>query len=103
MVKSWLAVMTLCVALLGQPSDARAQTSDPAAQERLKSSVDKCVRVVHNTPSEPPYPAETNKGFDAYYSPADGKVYNNAFNVGRQNALYLFHKCMTQQGMPLNR
>ena len=98
-----LKALAIIIALTGLfPSSVRAQQATGARpQDQPQNVVARCVLQVQKTPSEPPYPSETNKGFDAYYNEADGTVNNNAFNVGRQMALYLFRKCMAQQGMPL--
>src|SRR4051812_41625018 len=60
-----------------------------------------CVNVVHNTHPQEQYMGSYYKHFDAYYNPATGTAENNAKLVGDQDPLFVFNKCMAQQGFPL--
>jgi hypothetical protein len=63
-------------------------------------AVNHCVSVVHDAHTEPGF-EHFYKNFDAYYNAATGGVENNAQTYGDQKALYVFNKCMAQQGFPL--
>jgi len=41
------------------------------------------------------------QSFDAFYNPATVNVENNVVFVGGQEALFVFNKCMAEQGVPL--
>jgi hypothetical protein len=72
----------------------------PAGADVVKV-VNRCVNVVHNTRPAQPYLEMYYKNFDAFYNPASGLVQNNAQTVGDMQALFVFQKCMTEQGFPL--
>jgi hypothetical protein len=77
------------------------------AQSDQTSSINKivahCVNVVHTTkPSaDQAYMASFYRNFDAFYNPASGLVENSARLQGDQKPLFIFNKCMSEQGLPL--
>jgi len=76
--------------------------ADQAATDALYTKmVKECVDVVHKSPADPVYGADSNRKFDAYYNPSDHKIYNNAFLNTAQMALYLFNKCISEKSSPV--
>jgi hypothetical protein len=75
------------------PSPAMAESST----RNIENAVAACVAVVHSLGSE----HFGSQYFDAYYNPADHKVYNNIQYVYQQQYLFLFNKCMVSHGFPL--
>jgi hypothetical protein len=80
------------------PVTAFAQSSQNNAA--IVNVVKSCVGVVHND-SSAGYLAVFYQNFDAFYNPATGVIENNVVNVGGQEALFAFNKCMAGQGFPL--
>jgi hypothetical protein len=72
------------------PATAFAQSSQNDAG--IVKVVKYCVDVVHSS---------GDGGFDAFYNPATGNVENNTLTVGEQSWLFIFNKCMAEQGFPL--
>jgi hypothetical protein len=75
------------------PSPAIAESST----RNIENAVAACVAVVHSLGSQ----HFGSQYFDAYYNPADHKVYNNIQYVYEQQYLFLFNKCMVSHGFPL--
>ncbi|MGO8844184.1 MAG: hypothetical protein ACLQFI_02320 [Methylocella sp.] len=67
----------------------------------INKAVAHCVSVVHNTHAQEDFMQPYYNNFDAFYNPASGSVNNNAQSNGDMKALFVFHKCMTEQGLPL--
>jgi hypothetical protein len=80
-------------------SAAVAQNAQP--NETADKAVKYCINVVHNTRPSDQYMETFYKNFDAFYNPATGSVQNNAQSVGDHKALFVFEKCMKEQGFPL--
>lgn len=76
-----------------------AAQGDTQTEPPIVNAVKHCVDVVHNTKSGDVVTL-FYKEFDAFYNPSSGRVKNNAFRVGDQQALFAFNKCMTEQGFP---
>src|SRR5579864_5975379 len=69
--------------------------------ELAGKAVKHCILVVHNTHPSEAFMETYYQNFDAFYNPATGMVQNNARSVGDQKALFVFEKCMVEQGFPL--
>jgi hypothetical protein len=80
-------------------SAAVAQNAQSSAT--ADKAVKYCIDVVHNTHPSEQYMETYYKNFDAFYNPTTGSVQNNALSVGDQKALFVFEKCMKEQGFPL--
>jgi hypothetical protein len=74
--------------------------SGPTDTDGVKA-VKHCVSVVHNTHSPDQYEQHFYQHFDAFYNPATGVVQNNAKFVGDQDPLFIFNKCMSENGFPM--
>jgi hypothetical protein len=83
----------LMVSLVSAASAALANPS-PEEAAAITKAVAYCVDVVHKS-------APNGQNFDAFYNPSTGMVQNNANTVGEQKALFVFQKCMAQQGVSL--
>lgn len=80
---------------------AFAQNEDQTAA--IEKTVAYCVNVVHTTraAADDPFGPLFYKHFDAFYNPASGLVENSARLEGEQRPLFIFKKCMSEQGVPL--
>jgi hypothetical protein len=82
----------------GNPKTAVASPAMAESSTRnIENAVAACVAVVHSLGSQ----HFGSQYFDAYYNPADHKVYNNIQYVYQQQYLFLFNKCMVSHGFPL--
>lgn len=97
-----LPLLASIITLIASPIMAAENTNyDKKSIASVSEAIDFCVDQVHKHKAEDTYEQKFYLNFDAYYNPATEKVYNNAIRNGDQPPLYIFHKCMTKVGYPL--
>lgn len=99
MLKSRIAGFGV-VAVLGSGS-ALAQGTATDQTTMINKAVVHCVNLVHNTHSQEQYMQMFYTNFDAFYNPSTGNIQNNAQSNGDMKALFVFNKCMAEQGFAL--
>lgn len=90
-------ILMLCAPASGQTTASPNFT--PQQIEAINQVMKHCIDIVHGT--QDPIYQEFFHRFDAYFNAANGKIQNNATVVGDQKALFVFNKCMAQNGFPL--
>ena len=88
-----------CILALWSGAAVGQATSDQMAA--ISKAVSHCLSVVHNTRPAESWMQQFYTNFDAFYNPAFGVVQNNAQSNGDMKALFVFNKCMAEQGYPL--
>jgi hypothetical protein len=91
--------------------DLTGMTPDEYKAAEIRKTVKLCVATVHkaggcwtesgngNSCSYSEHEFYIN--FDAFYNPASGTVENNVTLQGERKALFIFKKCMAENGVPL--
>jgi len=106
--KSGLVLLTIIMGLVLLNLAPMGFAQSTAAKANVSMMVSHCVDVVHKTSPSPavidtygPVITSFYKNFDAFYNPALEVVQNNAETIGSQPALFVFQKCMMENGFPL--
>jgi hypothetical protein len=97
-LRACLAVTCILASLWSGAAVGQPTSDQPAA---ISKAVSHCVIAVHNTHPTESWMQQYYTNFDAFYNPASGAVQNNAQTVGDMKALFVFNKCMAEQGYPL--
>lgn len=98
-VASVVVVCVLGVAACSNQDDNVAQNTQ-RHEAAVAQAVNYCVNIVRNTVPTDPVLDTYYQNFDAFYNPSSGVVQYNLHTVGDEYALFLFQKCMTEQGVP---
>jgi hypothetical protein len=93
------AASAVLIGLCSTSAFAQTQPS-PDPTGAIDKVVKQCVAAVRAASSEKGLEG-FYRGFDAYYNSRTAKVLNNATTVGDQKPLFVFQKCMSENGIPL--